>query len=87
MYYAYVLENKDGWHYIGSCVDIEIRLKRHNQNSVRATKHKGPFRIVYKEGFLTKTEARRRENELKNYKGNIVLERIIKNQSPSSSLV
>ncbi|MFZ2385908.1 MAG: GIY-YIG nuclease family protein, partial [Candidatus Omnitrophota bacterium] len=42
MYYVYVLENDSGWHYIGSCGNIEERLKRHNQNSVRSTKHKGP---------------------------------------------
>ncbi|MDD3234329.1 MAG: GIY-YIG nuclease family protein [Candidatus Omnitrophica bacterium] len=77
MYYVYVLQNEAGRHYIGSCGDIEKRLKRHNQNSVRATKARGPFRVVYREGFSSRTEARRRENEIKSYKGNDRFKRLL----------
>ena len=77
MHYVYVLENDKGKHYIGSCENLELRFKRHNQNSVRSTKHKGPFQIIYKEEFCTKIKARKRENELKGYKGNSVFKRII----------
>ena len=87
MYYVYVLENKEGKHYIGSCQDIELRLIRHNQNSVRSTKNTGPFQLIHKEEFVTRLEARRRENELKSCKGNAKFKNIIKNTSPSSSLV
>ena len=83
MNYVYVLENGKGKHYIGSCEDLSVRLRQHNQNSVRSTKNRGPFIIVYREEFTTKTEARKRENKLKGYKGNSVFKRII--QSPSSS--
>ena len=69
MYYVYILENKEGRHYIGSSEELELRLKRHNQNSVRSTKGKGPFRLVHKEEFNTRTEARKRENQIKGYKG------------------
>jgi putative endonuclease len=69
MYYVYVLENQQGRHYIGSCENIAVRLRRHNQNSIRSTKHKGPFNIIYKKEFNTRTEARQRENQLKRNKG------------------
>ena len=81
MYYVYVLRNEKGEHYIGSCEDIAIRFKRHNQNSVRSTKHKGPFQIAYQEEFGTKTEARKRENELKRYKGNSFFRRLLQETS------
>ena len=87
MYYVYVLENTQGKHYIGSCEDLTKRITRHNQNSVRSTKNKGPWRIIHKEEFNAKTEARRRENCLKNYKSFDYLKKVvISNRSPSSSL-
>ena len=87
MYYVYVLENDTGKHYIGSCEVLTIRLKRHNQNSVRATKYKGPFKLVYQEVFHTRTEARKRENQIKRYKGNSNFQALLKsNKTLSSSL-
>ncbi|MFA4889866.1 MAG: GIY-YIG nuclease family protein [Candidatus Omnitrophota bacterium] len=87
MYYVYVLENAEGKHYVGSSADLETRLRRHNQNSVRSTKNRGPWRLVYQEKVLTVTQARQRENQLKSYKGNIDFKRIINTTTPSSSLV
>ena len=88
MYYTYVIENKKGWRYIGSSGDIAKRLSRHNSNSVRSTKNRGPFKIVFKEEFSTRTEARKRENQLKSYKGNKAFTRLLKDSaSLSSSLV
>ncbi len=68
MYWVYVLENAQGKHYIGSCADIKIRLRRHNQNSVRSTKNKGPWQVIYQEKFSARTEAIIREKQLKRYK-------------------
>ncbi len=88
MCYAYVLQNELGKYYIGSCEDINKRLKKHNTNSVRSTKNKGLFKIVYREEFSTKVEARKRENQIKSYKGNSSFKRLLKKcASPSSSLV
>ncbi len=77
LYYVYVLRNDQGKHYIGSCKDLERRLKEHNRNAVSSTKNKGPFRIVYKEEFITITEARKRENQIKNFKGNSKFKKLI----------
>ena len=83
MYYVYVLENGQGRHYIGSCSNLENRLRKHNQNSVRSTKNKGPFEIVLKEEFAHKTQARKRELQIKSFKGNYRFTELL---SPSSSL-
>ena len=88
MHYVYILENDRGGYYIGSTKDIEIRVRRHNQSSVRSTKNKGPFRLIYKEGFNNITEARKYENQLKSYNNLNYLKVMLKNKkSPSSSLV
>ncbi|HNX80816.1 MAG TPA: GIY-YIG nuclease family protein [Candidatus Omnitrophota bacterium] len=88
MYYVYVLENALGQKYIGYCADLANRLQEHNQNSVRSTKHKGPFKIVLTEVFENKTDARKREIQLKSFKGNSSFRKLLnKFASPSSSLV
>ena len=51
MYYSYILENNKGRRYIGSCEDIAKRLNEHNANSIRSTKNKGPFKLVFKEDY------------------------------------
>ncbi|MFH1398443.1 MAG: GIY-YIG nuclease family protein [Candidatus Omnitrophota bacterium] len=78
VYYVYVLKNDQGRYYMGSTKDIELRLRQHNQNSVRSTKNKGPFKLVYKEIFGTRTEARKRENQVKGYKNSDYTKRLVK---------
>lgn len=77
VYYVYVLRNDQGKHYIGSTRDIKLRLKQHNQNCVTATKNRGPYNLVYQEQFIDKTTALKRENEIKNFKGNSVFKKLI----------
>ena len=87
MHYVYIAQSaKTGSYYIGSAANIEKRIKQHNSNQTRSTRNKGPFKLVYKEPLGTKTEARKRENQLKKLKGNRQLKRLIENTPPSSSL-
>ena len=66
MFHLYVLQSiKTNRHYIGSCGDLENRLKKHNAGSVRSTKPFRPWKIVYIETFSTNAEARKKEYELK----------------------
>ena len=76
VYYVYVLKNNQGRHYIGSTKDIKLRLKQHNQNCVTATKNRGPYSLIYQEQFDNKTIARKRENEIKSFKGNSVFKKL-----------
>ncbi|MCU0641746.1 MAG: GIY-YIG nuclease family protein [Candidatus Margulisbacteria bacterium] len=69
MFYVYVLESeRNGKYYVGSTAQPEDRLKAHNAGKVRSTKAYLPYRIIHKEAFLTYTEARRRELDLKKRK-------------------
>ncbi|MGM0375445.1 MAG: GIY-YIG nuclease family protein [Bacteroidota bacterium] len=68
-YFVYILYSKTrDQYYIGSCADVEERLRRHNAGATTSTKSGRPWEIVYQEAFADKTQAIRRENHLKKMK-------------------
>ena len=46
-------------------MNVAKRLLEHNSGQVRSTHFYKPYILIYQEKFLTKTEARKRELELK----------------------
>jgi putative endonuclease len=80
MYIVYVLKSlKNGKRYVGySSKTVETRLFEHNHGSSRWTKHNGPFKLVYGEKYVCKTEAIKRENFLKSGVGRAYLDSINK---------
>ncbi|OHC02984.1 MAG: endonuclease [Planctomycetes bacterium RIFCSPLOWO2_12_FULL_40_19] len=70
MFYVYVLQSeKDSSQYIGLSHDAQERLKEHNAGRVKSTKPKRPWRLLYKESFTTRLDARKREKYLKSAAG------------------
>ncbi len=68
MYYVYVLISiADSKLYIGFTEDLKKRLKEHNSGKTKSIKARVPFKLIYYEAYLNKTDARKRELELKNY--------------------
>ena len=68
MHYLYVLKSKNHKrNYIGISEDTNERLREHNSGRVSSTKFYRPYVLCYMETFPTKTEARKREIELKNH--------------------
>lgn len=62
MYYVYVLwSDKLKKRYIGATDKIIRRLNEHNRRNNKYTKGGIPRRMIYKEEFVTKTEALKRE--------------------------
>lgn len=77
MYFVYVLISLVyGTRYIGSTQDVNKRLKEHNSGKVRYTKGRKTWKLIYKEEFKTKTEARKRELFLKTGQGRKFLDNI-----------
>ncbi|MBA4250930.1 MAG: endonuclease [Chlorobiaceae bacterium] len=69
MYFVYILRsNLFGRYYIGSTEDVEKRLRVHNSSQAKWTKRYQPWELVYQEKFETRSEAVRRERELKSLK-------------------
>ncbi|HKC04582.1 MAG TPA: GIY-YIG nuclease family protein [Patescibacteria group bacterium] len=66
MYYIYILLCSDGSYYTGSTNDVEKRFKDHLAGKgARYTKSHKPKKIIYREKFATKSEALKREFEIK----------------------
>jgi len=68
--------------YIGQTMDIEMRLKQHNEegnNHVgKYTKqNKGPWKLIYTESHNTRSEALKREKQLKSFRGREFIRKLI----------
>lgn len=78
MFIVYILQSlKNGRYYVGHTNDIERRLSQHNNGSSEYTKKYIPWKLVYTEKYNTKTEAIRRELEIKKYKSGIKFKRLL----------
>ena len=77
-YYVYVLKSlKDGKYYVGSTSNIESRLAYHNAGNQRSTKSRIPFILIYTETYPNRSEAEKREREIKGYKGGGAFKKLI----------
>jgi len=70
LYKAYILKSvEDDKHYYGHSKDVNKRLQAHNRGKVRSTKSHKPWKVIYTETFLTKSEAYKREMFFKSIDG------------------
>ena len=79
MYTVYVLRSLiNGRRYIGYTSKQPFkRLEEHNTNCSKWTKKNKPFKLVYTEEFILKTEAVKREKYLKSGQGRRFLGKIV----------
>lgn len=64
-YYTYILQCKNNTKYYGHTNNLERRIKDHKKGRVSYTKNKNP-ELVYYQGFDTRSQAMKREKQLKN---------------------
>lgn len=68
-YFFYLARCSDDSLYAGICKDLEEREKKHNDGSgAKYTRSRLPIRFVYSETFATKSDAMKREAEVKKWK-------------------
>ena len=82
MYYTYVLACSDQDRkdlYIGSTEDLKNRFKEHCNREVKTTKSFDKIILVYYEACLNKSDARKRELQLKTGFGRGYLKRRLEN--------
>jgi putative endonuclease len=78
MFSIYVLRSKTtGRFYTGSTSNLSARIEQHNTDASKSTKHHGPWELVHQEDFQSRSEAVRRERELKTGKGRDELKRLL----------
>jgi putative endonuclease len=68
MWYLYILRCSDGSLYTGVTPDLQRRIKTHNDgNGGRYTSCRLPVSLLYFESFATKSEALKRELQVKGW--------------------
>ena len=78
MFTTYILRNtSSGRHYIGSTNDIKRRLTEHNRGQTKSTNQNGTWILIHFEEFETAIEAKRREREIKTYKGGNAFKKLL----------
>ena len=85
MYYAYILQSEtSGRFYIGSTEDLDKRIAQHNNPDYKGSKttknFPGPWKLMYYETFETRSEALKRERQIKSWKDRRAILRLIKSQ-------
>lgn len=68
-YWTYMLRNPAGKFYIGLTEDPQGRLEQHNSGRSKWTKNRGPWKLIWQQGPMSLTEARKLENRLKRQRG------------------
>ena len=78
MFHVYVLRSrKTGGRYVGSCENLDDRLRRHNNGESKATKHGIPWIWLRVEEFETRADAMTKERYYKTGRGCDELERLL----------
>ena len=78
MFYVYILYSKSSdRYYVGYCSDLATRLEKHNAGATPSTKPYRPWLIVYSEEYVNKTDAIKREIEIKNKKSRKYIESLL----------
>ncbi len=78
MYTVYILQSqKTGRYYIGQSENIVGRLVLHNAGRVRTTSSGIPWRLVQSEQYQTRSDAMKREREIKLYKGGVLFKKLL----------
>jgi len=80
MHYLYILQSlKDKDFYTGTTSDLKRRLKEHNSGKNFSTAPHRPFKLIYYEAYLLKSDAEAREKYLKTSMGRRVIRKQLKN--------
>ena len=80
MFYTYIIYSKSAnRYYVGYTHDLKLRIERHNSGWSRSTKSGIPWKLVYHEKFDTKSDAIKRENEIKRKKSRKYIKELIDN--------
>jgi putative endonuclease len=78
MYFVYILKSlKVLRYYIGSSENVARRLSAHNSGKVKSTKAYKSWEIVYLERFKIKSDALKREKQIKSYRSGNAFKKLL----------
>ena len=77
-FYVYILySQKLDQYYTGHTEDLENRIFRHNNSGSKATKKANNWKLVYQQGYISRSEAMKAEMAIKNKKSRKYIEKLI----------
>ncbi|HEY6625556.1 MAG TPA: GIY-YIG nuclease family protein [Ignavibacteriaceae bacterium] len=78
MYFVYIIKSLIvTQYYIDSTEDLDRRLSDHNSGKVKSTKAYKPWELVYSERFDAKSDALKRERQIKSYKSGNAFKKLV----------
>jgi putative endonuclease len=78
MPFVYILQSQStSRFYIGCADQTAPRLAEHRRGQTISTRGRGPWTLVHQEPFVTLSEARRREHQLKSWKSHRSIQELI----------
>lgn len=68
-FFTYLVECSDGTFYCGYTDDLDKRIQQHNseKSKTKYTRVRQPVKLVYSEKFETKSQAMKREAQIKKF--------------------
>ncbi|NQU67478.1 MAG: GIY-YIG nuclease family protein [Candidatus Marinimicrobia bacterium] len=73
---VYILQNPNSIFYIGQTKDLDKRIIKHNSNLCKYTRNKGPWIVVHEEVYSTRSDAMKRERQLKKWRRELLINMI-----------
>ncbi len=84
---VYILYSKSlNRYYVGSTNNLISRLNQHNKGKSISTKSGLPWNLVYSEEYNTRTDAIRREKQIKTYHGGQAFKKLLKISTTSGEI-
>jgi putative endonuclease len=76
-YHLYTLQSETTRrYYFGQSVNVDARVAYHNANYSLSLKNRGPWKLVYREPYAARSEAVRRERQIKSWKDRGMIEKL-----------
>jgi len=78
MVWVYILQSKSsGRFYVGVTERLETREAEHNSGQTKSTKGRGPWALAYTELYGDRSQAMKRELEIKRWKSHVAIEALV----------
>jgi putative endonuclease len=82
MFFVYILQSKTtGRFYVGQCNHLLERFREHQRGANAATRGRGPWWMPYYEIVLSRSDALKREREIKSKKSSRYIRWLIRTKS------
>jgi len=80
-FFVYILQStRDFSFYVGQCDDLDKRMSKHFDGMSKYTATKRPWRLVYFEMYDSRSDAIKRENQIKKMKSKKFVENLVANK-------